>query len=392
MQTKHLPCEAERLSLDRISTLPQPVLETILRLLPTEDAARTSILSREWRYKWTKIPNLMFFVSKRKIKKKQRYVSKRASNIEGAKKNSDTRFKLYHDLHEVMLQRQIPIQELTLSMGNHYDYLEFDQIILNLSRNHSVKKLTLIGSDWHSSWYNLPISVFSMHNLTELNLSYFELDHPPILSVFGSLRILYLWNVSIPAQTLLHLLSNCPSLKSFGLLLAQDFDDKCTTNELFKCLPAIEHLTTWRHLSQWLVLDAVPQELPTSLIHLKELCFEEICFLQGYGLTFLLILVKCSPNLEKIKLEIDWDVSGYKKYSVVWKEYSDVWLEHLSELEIEGFNNLKPEMEFVKFILVRSPKLKKVSIQSVVDRNQESEMLKTLLQAPRVSPVVITVK
>ncbi|KAJ0643528.1 putative FBD domain-containing protein [Helianthus annuus] len=143
---------------------------------------------------------------------------------------------------------------------------------------------------------------------------------------------------------------------------------------------------------KWLILDAVPQELPTSLIHLKELCFEEICFLQGYGLTFLLILVKCSPNLEKIKLEIDWDVSGYKKYSVVWKEYSDVWLEHLSELEIEGFNNLKPEMEFVKFILVRSPKLKKVSIQSVVDRNQESEMLKTLLQAPRVSPVVITVK
>ncbi|MFS7999907.1 putative leucine-rich repeat domain superfamily, F-box-like domain superfamily [Helianthus anomalus] len=218
MKTKRLPCEAEQSSLDRISTLPQPVLETILGLLPTEEAARTSILSREWRYKWTKIPNLMFFVSKRKIKKKQRPVSKRASNIEGAKKNSDTRFKLYHDLHEVMLQRQIPIQELTLSMGNHYDYLEFDQIILYLSKNHAVKKLTLIGSDWHSSWYNLPISVFSMHNLTELNLSYFELDHPPIFSVFGSLRILYLWNVSIPAQTLLHLLSNCPSLKSFGLV------------------------------------------------------------------------------------------------------------------------------------------------------------------------------
>ncbi|KAJ0680368.1 putative FBD domain, F-box-like domain superfamily protein [Helianthus annuus] len=325
MQTKHLPCEAERLSLDRISTLPQPVLETILCLLPTEDAARTSILSREWRYKWTKIPNLMFFVSKRKIKKKQRSVSKPASNIEGAKKNSDTRFKLYHDLHEVMLRRQIPIQELTLSMV----YLvAFESYTCGMYR--------------------------SLH------------------------KLFYIFYLIVH-----HLRAS---------LLGQDFDDKCTTNELFKCLPVIEHLTTWRHLSRWLVLDAVPQELPTSLIHLKELCFEEICFLQGYGLTFLLILVKCSPNLEKIKLEIDWDVSGYKKYSVVWKEYSDVWLENLSELEIEGFNNLKPEMEFVKFILVRSPKLKKVSIQSVVDRNQESEMLKTLLQAPRVSPVVITVK
>ncbi|KAJ0643533.1 putative F-box domain, leucine-rich repeat domain superfamily, F-box-like domain superfamily [Helianthus annuus] len=52
--------KAERLSVDRISTLPQPILESILSLLPTEEAARTSILSTEWRYKWTTIPNLRF--------------------------------------------------------------------------------------------------------------------------------------------------------------------------------------------------------------------------------------------------------------------------------------------------------------------------------------------
>ncbi|KAJ0432731.1 putative leucine-rich repeat domain superfamily, F-box-like domain superfamily [Helianthus annuus] len=59
---KRLP-KVERV--DRITTLPQAIVETILCLLPIEEAARTSVLSREWRYKWTTIPKLEFdqFVS-----------------------------------------------------------------------------------------------------------------------------------------------------------------------------------------------------------------------------------------------------------------------------------------------------------------------------------------
>ncbi|KAI3761268.1 hypothetical protein L1987_51680 [Smallanthus sonchifolius] len=238
----------------------------------------------------------------------------------------------------------------------------FDQIVLHLSKNHSVKKLSLSGPEG-SRWYKLPISVFSLHHLMDLDLCYCDLDHQPIFNVFGSLRSLSLFDVEMSTKTLLHVLSNCPSLKSLDLLIGDSHvgGKDCTIVELFKCLPVIEHFTTYTYVSLWLVLDSVPKELPVPLFHLKYFCFEDVCFVDGYGLAFLLVLVKCSPNLEKIKLEINPDHGCYEEYSVVWEEYSDVWSEHLNELEIDCFSNSKPEMEFVKFILARSPKLKKVA-------------------------------
>lgn len=55
---------------------------------------------------------------------------------------------------------------------------------------------------------------------------------------------------------------------------------------------------------KWLALDSVPKELPTSLVHLKYFRFNEMCFSEDHGLKFLAALVKCAPNLEKIKLEV----------------------------------------------------------------------------------------
>ncbi|KAK1428454.1 hypothetical protein QVD17_17289 [Tagetes erecta] len=49
---------------DMISNLPQSIIEIILCLLPTKEAARTSILSREWMYRWTTIPKLAFIQDK----------------------------------------------------------------------------------------------------------------------------------------------------------------------------------------------------------------------------------------------------------------------------------------------------------------------------------------
>ncbi|XP_060190724.1 putative F-box/FBD/LRR-repeat protein At5g56810 [Lycium barbarum] len=43
---------------DRISDLPNNVLNRILELLPVHDAARTSILSKQWRSVWAMLPNM----------------------------------------------------------------------------------------------------------------------------------------------------------------------------------------------------------------------------------------------------------------------------------------------------------------------------------------------
>ncbi|KAM0017570.1 putative leucine-rich repeat domain superfamily [Helianthus debilis subsp. tardiflorus] len=216
------------------------------------------------------------------------------------------------------------------------------------------------------------------------------------ISGFGSLRSLCLYYVDISKKALLHLLSNCPSLKRFTLLGFIGHKD-CTIIELFDCLHVIEDLTIYGYNAHQLVLDSVPEELSTSLIHLKYFCFEVMSLDDDHHLTFLAVLIKCSPNLEKIVL-VDETELGYKDeneiYSGILEKYSDVWMEHLKELVIYNFNNSKPSMEFVKFIMSRSPKLKKVLlISSVVhEKDEELEMLKVLLQAPRASPVEIVVK
>lgn len=43
---------------DRLSNLPEPLLSTILSLIPTKQAAATSILSRRWRYVWRSVTRL----------------------------------------------------------------------------------------------------------------------------------------------------------------------------------------------------------------------------------------------------------------------------------------------------------------------------------------------
>ncbi|CAN1171284.1 F-box/FBD/LRR-repeat protein At1g13570 [Linum perenne] len=50
---------SRRRSADRISNLPDDVMERILMFLPLKDAAKSSILSTKWRYLWTNLPTLV---------------------------------------------------------------------------------------------------------------------------------------------------------------------------------------------------------------------------------------------------------------------------------------------------------------------------------------------
>ncbi|KAJ0531238.1 putative F-box domain, FBD domain, leucine-rich repeat domain superfamily [Helianthus annuus] len=374
---------AQQLSSTTINTLPQTITENILCLLPIEEAARTSILSREWRYKWTTIPKLEFYwstVYNRTTEENQ------PSYLTSARNKMERRRKLFNVIDQVLLMRQGPIHEFIFHSNRSCHFYELNQIIFHLSRNHTVKKLTLASN-------KLPLCAFSLHQLTDLDLCYVNFDHQPIFSGFGSLRSLSLYYVKISTKALLHLLSNCPSLKRFNL--QGDIGSKdCTIIELFECLPVIEHLTIWGNcVHPWLVLDSIPKELPTTLIHLKCFRFNNICFVDDHGLTFLVVLIKCSPNLEKIELEIDDCIVDDNEicYGIL-EEYSDVRLEHLKELEIMCFRNLKHEMEFVKFILARSPKLKKVILYSFVEKDEESDILTILSQAPRAAPEEILVR
>ncbi|KAF5787909.1 putative FBD domain, leucine-rich repeat domain superfamily, F-box-like domain superfamily [Helianthus annuus] len=380
------PTKAQRLSSTTINTLPQTIIENILCFLPIREAAQTSILSREWRYKWTTIPKLEFGSSSVLEIRTQ---ENQTSHVERARKIMERRRKLFNAIPRVLLMHQGPIHEFSIDSIANCDCFELDPIIFHLSRNHAVKKLKLAFDYMYP--HKLPLCAFSLHHLRDLHLFNVVIDHQPIFSGFGSLRSLCLYSVKISKNALLHLLSNCPSLKRFTLL-GSICDKDCTIIELFDCLHVIEDLTIYGDTPELLVLDSVPNELPTSLIHLKYFCFNEPYFGEDHGLIFLLILIKCSPNLEKIELDIDEGIADDNEtWFGILEENSDVRLEHLKELEIHRFSNLRREMELVTVILARSPKLKKVIIHSLVEKDEESDMLKILLQASRASPVEIVV-
>ncbi|KAJ0667128.1 putative F-box-like domain superfamily protein [Helianthus annuus] len=107
--------------LDIITRLPQAIIETILCLFPIEEATRTSILSKEWRYRWTKIPKLVFCQSivKRTSEMKPLNWWKQLSRVDYARIKKDMRCRLFYVIHQVLLLRRGPIHEFTLSMDAH---------------------------------------------------------------------------------------------------------------------------------------------------------------------------------------------------------------------------------------------------------------------------------
>ncbi|XP_076920704.1 F-box/FBD/LRR-repeat protein At1g13570-like [Bidens hawaiensis] len=157
--------------------------------------------------------------------------------------------KLFYAIHQVLLLRQGPIHEFTLVADADCHCFEIDQILLHLSRNYIVKKLTLdLDCTYYvRNLYKLPFCAFSLHRLTDLDLNYIDLNRQPAtFGGFVNLRSLCLKDVTISTKALLHLLSNSPSLKSFTFFTEAEYigNEYCTLIKLFECLPVIEHLTT----------------------------------------------------------------------------------------------------------------------------------------------------
>ncbi|XP_076885513.1 F-box/FBD/LRR-repeat protein At1g13570-like [Bidens hawaiensis] len=202
--------------------------------------------------------------------------------------------------------------------------------------------------------------------------------------------------ICIYEKTLIRLLSGCPSLKRLTI----NSDGSTITDignftivDLFECLPVIEYLSIWFYIVMFFGPDRLPKELPTTMVHLKYLCMIHICFHHEYGLRFLALLIRSSPNLEKIKLVILEDmlfeiiVTG--SYTI--KDFSNIKFEHLKELEILNFSNEENELEFVKLMLAKSPVLKELKIcflSDALDKEVELEISKIILTSHCASPVV----
>ncbi|XP_076885472.1 F-box/FBD/LRR-repeat protein At1g13570-like [Bidens hawaiensis] len=373
--------------MDRISRLPIGIIESILCLLPIQETARTSILSKEWRYHWLKIPKLAFDEETCQVSTDGGGL--RFKETSDRKEMSD-RCKLFYAIYQVLLMHQGPIHEFTLHVYANDTCVEIDHILLHLSKKNTVNILKL-DLEWG---YPLPSSFFSFHQLMNLYLDGCVIDHLPSFTGFSCLTTLNLQDVSISEKTLRRLLSSCPVLKRLSI----DRDDSIDTDEdttiagFMECLPAIEYLSIW--FSFYLCFAPLPRKVSTTSVHLKYLRVKCLLFRHICSLPFLVLLIRSTSNLEKLKISaiegsLDDDDVGFIDSSKL-KGYSNISLEHFNELKISGFRAWKNGLAFVKLILAKSPVLKKVriSLWSRLDEAEKLQVSKKLLNFPCASPVV----
>ncbi|KAI3683206.1 hypothetical protein L1987_83706 [Smallanthus sonchifolius] len=147
---------------DIISNLPEHLIDQILYRLLTEDAVRTSVLSKKWRYRWTTMSTLNL---------RDQFI-KKLSKIGALAHNGFIRV-----INQIMIHHNGPVLKFVLCIPNIvlHNFQEVDQWMLILSRN-GVRKLIILN--WNRI-YPIPSSVFSCLELRTLRL-YNCIFKPPL--------------------------------------------------------------------------------------------------------------------------------------------------------------------------------------------------------------------
>ncbi|KAH0470047.1 hypothetical protein IEQ34_001605 [Dendrobium chrysotoxum] len=201
---------------DRISCLPESVLQSILTMMPLKSAIRTDVLSKKWRNLWkyslstaTELDFGQDLVNNLSaiefVETVNRYLS-----LHVCKKLE--RFHVFFspfDLFASDIQRWI-----SYAIGKGVRYLDID-----LSQGFKYKKF---GEFTHGrSPFELPSSLFDCDSLIDLSLCCCNFNTPLNLSHFGGLQSLSLSHSNISEEMLQSFLTVCSLLESLSLRSCQ---------------------------------------------------------------------------------------------------------------------------------------------------------------------------
>ncbi|XP_060214588.1 F-box/FBD/LRR-repeat protein At1g13570-like [Lycium barbarum] len=395
----------QRLPRDVLSNLPENVIDDILMSLPLRDAARTSILSKRWRYKWCRLPQLML-----------------DDTVWGTTKNvvAYCRSNLTKIISSILKLHSGPIEKFALCLPYFVSCPNIDNLICFLSKN-SIHHLAL---KIHTcSPYKLPSSFFTCLQLRHLTLLRCLIHPPPVFKGFGRLISLELCNVTISSELLGSLISHCPLLENLVLIDLRNCNhieinapnlrsfffegninvlhlktvpllSKVTykprtfsveaehdLTKMFESIPALENLC-WNLFTDVDngIAEVIPTRLPSTLNCLKRLRISWITLRDFFELSFALCLIRSSPNLEEIEIEVHGS-SDEDYYDIpvpqdvidkIPASFSDMTFNHLRIVKINNIAGAGAEMQLIKVLLVKSPALVKMVIRPCEMENKKS--------------------
>ncbi|KAH0665083.1 hypothetical protein KY285_026289 [Solanum tuberosum] len=354
---------------DVLSKVPTNVIDEILMRLPFRDAVCTSILSKEWRKHWCRLPQLTLDSDLWKPKKDIQYLTG-------------------------------PVTKFTLCIQYWESYPPIDNLLYFLSRNriqHLVLRLP--------RQFKLPPSFFTCLNLRHLFLQNCLLLPPPDFKGFDRLISLELHEVTISSKLLESLISNCLLLEQLVLKISDTLSDIIEINApmlrscdftgdmetiCFKCVPRLAKLSLRYYRKDWKEFDVanfltsnffescsdleylhldygvvakgqeIPKKLPFDLMCVKHLC---MCIYLDRDLCPL-SLIRSFPFLQYLEIQME---HNFKKNMpalecLELEAFPYVIFKHLREVKLIEANVSIREMQLIKLLLAMSPALVRMVI------------------------------
>lgn len=187
-------------TVDRISCLPWHVLNIILGKLSIVDAVRTSILSKDWQYKW---------LSLSKLNIDSRVIGRELNN-------EDLRWDIVSNIiNRFFLNHSSAIKEVSLKTFCSEHYSDLYQWIRYLSEQ-DVEIMSV--EEFSNERFVIPSFFFTFKKLQFLFLKSCAIQIPSHFQRFKLLRTLFLVDISITDDDLHHLLVGSPLLVKLVLL------------------------------------------------------------------------------------------------------------------------------------------------------------------------------
>ena len=185
---KHVPIVEEE---DRVSTLPDSILLTILSSLCTKDAVRTGVLSKRWAYLWTFVPSLRF----------TDYYFRHAADYASFVDNV------------LLLHRASKLTNFSVEVEYNPELKPRVDLWVRFATTAKVDQLSLLLS---SCFYKLPQHLYANEFVSELDFRACEIK-PNGLVRWSSLKRLCLWNLVLHKDELNKVLLGSPRLELLEL-------------------------------------------------------------------------------------------------------------------------------------------------------------------------------